>query len=92
MKNNVISFLYDISKELRKVDQIESSVQPILSHISDYLNISCCAITIFKQNSANIILEEVYGLDNSEKKKLIENLRKVKPRILDSASQCYYLS
>jgi Nif-specific regulatory protein len=84
MKNNIVSFLYDISKELRKVDQIESSVQPILSHISDYLNIGCCAITIFKQNSANIILEEVYGLDNSEKKKLIENLRKVKPRILDS--------
>lgn len=84
MKNNVISFLYDISKELRKVDQIESSVQPILSHIAEYLNISCCAITIFKQNSANIILEEVYGLDNSEKKKLVENLRQVKPRILDS--------
>ncbi len=84
MKTNVISFLYDISKELRKVDHIESSVLPILSRIADYLEISCCAITIFKQDSANVALEEVYGLDNLEKKKLIEKLQQVKPRVLDS--------
>jgi Nif-specific regulatory protein len=83
-KYTEISFLYDISKELKKVERIQDSVVPILKHIADYLGIGCCSISIIQPNTFNIIIEEVYGLNLSEKKNLKERLQKITNQIIET--------
>ena len=79
-----ISFLYEISKELRKVKRIEESVKPILKHIADYLNIMCCSLTILKPNSSEIILEEIYGLNPEENTLLQKHLQSVRLKVIET--------
>jgi Nif-specific regulatory protein len=83
-KYTEISFLYDISKELRKVKRIEESINPILKHLADYLGISCCSLTILKSSTPGIILEEFYGLNPDEIIKLKERLSKISPKIIET--------
>lgn len=79
-----ISFLYEISKELRKVKRIEDSVKPILKHIADYLNIMCCSLTILKSNSLEIVLEEIYGFNPEENKLLQNRLQAVRAKVIET--------
>ena len=79
-----ISFLYDISKELHKVRHIEESVIPILKRLAEYLNISCCALTIVKSSTPDVILEEIYGLNTSEKLKLKEKLANLGNKVIST--------
>lgn len=84
VKYTEISFLYDISKELRKVKRIEESIKPILKHLADYLGISCCSLTILKSSAPGIILEEYYGLNADEISKLKERLSKISSKIIET--------
>jgi Nif-specific regulatory protein len=83
-KYTEISFLYDISKELRKVKRIEESIKPILKHLADYLDISCCSLTILKSSTPGIILEEFYGLKAEEVSNLKEKLLKISSKIIET--------
>ena len=83
-KYNVISFLYDISKELKKAEKIEDSAYPILKHIAEYLGISCCALTILKANSSETIIEEIYGLNEAEKKRLKTQFQIIISKVIET--------
>jgi Nif-specific regulatory protein len=83
-KYTEISFLYDISKELRKVKRIEESINPILKHLADYLGISCCSLTILKSSSPGIILEEFYGLKTEEVANLKKRLSVLSQKIIET--------
>jgi Nif-specific regulatory protein len=83
-KNNEISFLYNISKELGNINGINGSVSPILQNIADYLGISCCALIIIKNGTKTIILEEIYGLKQEEKKNLHIQLNEVAPKVIET--------
>jgi Nif-specific regulatory protein len=83
-KNSEISFLYNISKELGNINDTNGSVSPILQNIADYLGISCCALMIIKNGTKSVILEEIYGLKQEEKKHLHVQLNEVAPKVIET--------
>jgi len=83
-KRTEISFLYDISKELQKVKRIEESIYPILKHLAEYIGISCCSLTIIKSKCHGSILEEFYGLNQSEISNLKVHLKNLSAKIIET--------
>jgi Nif-specific regulatory protein len=83
-KKSEISFLYEISKELSKSNNLNDSVLPILKHIAAYLEISCCTITIVRIHSLEPVIEEVYGLSETEVAKFRKTYRKILIRVLET--------
>ena len=76
-KNEEISFLYEISKELRKIERVGESVEPILKSIADYLGIVSCGLVIVKNGSTVAIHEEIYAHSDSEKEGMHEQLQEL---------------
>ncbi len=83
-KNEEISFLYNISKELRKIERVGESVEPILKSIANYLDVESCALLIVKNGTTETIHEEIYGHTDVEKEMMKEKLHSISSTVLNT--------
>ena len=81
-KNEEISFLYNISKELRKIERVGESVEPILRNIANYLGIGSCALIIVKNGTTEIIHEEIYAQSDVEKDGMQLKINSISPTVI----------
>ena len=63
---NELSLLFKVSITLNRGHELRSSLQEILRHISEYLELQSCVITLYNPANGDIFIEEAYGLTEEE--------------------------